>query len=53
MDIDGTTCLTRLVCACVLYLLEYGPAMIEHIILEAGLDPNMKVTTQFDSSEGK
>ncbi|KAI8884094.1 hypothetical protein K501DRAFT_294252 [Backusella circina FSU 941] len=31
---------------------EYGPAMIEHIILEAGLDPNMKVTTQFDSSEG-
>ncbi|CEP14532.1 hypothetical protein [Parasitella parasitica] len=30
---------------------EYGPAMIEHIILEAGLDPNMKVATDFDSSD--
>lgn len=27
--------------------------MIEHIILEAKLDPNMKVATDFDSSEGK
>lgn len=32
-------------------LLEYGPAMIEHIILEAKLDPNMKVATDFDTSE--
>ena len=31
--------------------LEYGPAMIEHIILEANLDPNMKVSTDFDTSE--
>ncbi|KAI8380498.1 fibronectin-binding protein A N-terminus-domain-containing protein [Choanephora cucurbitarum] len=31
---------------------EYGPAMIEHIILQASLDPNMKVATDFDSSEG-
>ncbi|OAD78993.1 hypothetical protein PHYBLDRAFT_86209, partial [Phycomyces blakesleeanus NRRL 1555(-)] len=31
---------------------EYGPAMIEHIILEANLNPNMKVATEFDSSEG-
>ncbi|KAI8382378.1 fibronectin-binding protein A N-terminus-domain-containing protein [Blakeslea trispora] len=31
---------------------EYGPAMIEHIILQANLDPNMKVATDFDSSEG-
>ncbi|KAL0145622.1 fibronectin-binding protein A N-terminus-domain-containing protein [Mucor lusitanicus] len=30
---------------------EYGPAMIEHMILEAGLDPNMKVATDFDTSE--
>ncbi|CAO0793809.1 unnamed protein product [Mucor circinelloides] len=30
---------------------EYGPAMIEHMILEANLDPNMKVATDFDSSE--
>ncbi|KAL9557312.1 hypothetical protein MBANPS3_001466 [Mucor bainieri] len=30
---------------------EYGPAMIEHIILEAELDPNTKVATDFDTSE--
>lgn len=36
-----------------LYETEYGPAMIEHIILEAKLEPNMKVATEFDSSEGK
>ncbi|CAO3640297.1 unnamed protein product [Cunninghamella blakesleeana] len=30
---------------------EYGPAMTEHIILEAGLDPNMKVATDFDYSD--
>lgn len=30
---------------------EYGPAMIEHIILEAKLDPNMKVATDFDTSD--
>lgn len=36
-----------------LHATEYGPAMIEHIILEAKLDPNMKVATDFDSSEGK
>lgn len=30
---------------------EYGPAMIEHMILEAELDPNMKVATDFDTSE--
>ncbi|KAI9492473.1 fibronectin-binding protein A N-terminus-domain-containing protein [Zychaea mexicana] len=29
---------------------EYGPAMIEHIILKAGLSPNMKPATEFDSS---
>lgn len=34
-------------------LIEYGPAMIEHMILEAGLDPNMKVATDFDTSERK
>ena len=33
--------------------IEYGPAMIEHMILEANLDPNMKVATDFDSSESK
>lgn len=27
--------------------------MIEHMILEANLDPNMKVATDFDSSESK
>lgn len=27
--------------------------MIEDIILEANLDPNMKVATDFDTSEGK
>jgi hypothetical protein len=27
--------------------------MIEDIILEAKLDPNMKVATDFDTSEGK
>lgn len=32
--------------------IEYGPAMIEHIILEAGLDPNIKVATDFDYSDG-
>ncbi|KAI9267123.1 fibronectin-binding protein A N-terminus-domain-containing protein [Helicostylum pulchrum] len=31
---------------------EYGPAMIEDIILGANLDPNMKVVTDFDTSEG-
>ncbi|KAI7904244.1 uncharacterized protein BX663DRAFT_431769 [Cokeromyces recurvatus] len=30
---------------------EYGPAMIEHIILESNLDPNLKVATDFDTSE--
>ncbi|KAI8338866.1 fibronectin-binding protein A N-terminus-domain-containing protein [Chlamydoabsidia padenii] len=30
---------------------EYGPAMTEHIILEAGLNPNAKVATEFDSSD--
>ncbi|KAI9483824.1 MAG: fibronectin-binding protein A N-terminus-domain-containing protein [Benjaminiella poitrasii] len=30
---------------------EYGPAMIEHIIIESSLDPNMKVATDFDTSE--
>ncbi|KAI8050062.1 fibronectin-binding protein A N-terminus-domain-containing protein [Thamnidium elegans] len=30
---------------------EYGPAMIEDIILGANLDPNMKVVTDFDTSE--
>ncbi|KAI9305340.1 fibronectin-binding protein A N-terminus-domain-containing protein [Cunninghamella echinulata] len=30
---------------------EYGPAMTEHIILEAGLDPNTKVATDFDYSD--
>ncbi|KAK4518124.1 uncharacterized protein ATC70_001475 [Mucor velutinosus] len=30
---------------------EYGPAMIEHMVLEADLDPNMKVATDFDTSE--
>lgn len=30
---------------------EYGPAMIEHIILESELDPNMKVASDFDTSE--
>ncbi|GAN03148.1 nuclear export mediator factor NEMF-like [Mucor ambiguus] len=30
---------------------EYGPAMIEHMILDADLDPNMKVATDFDTSE--
>lgn len=38
--------LTKFIC------IEYGPAMIEDIILEAKLDPNMKVATDFDSSEG-
>lgn len=33
--------------------IEYGPAMTEHIILEAGLNPNAKVATEFDSSDGK
>ncbi|ORX62000.1 hypothetical protein DM01DRAFT_1331468 [Hesseltinella vesiculosa] len=28
----------------------YGPAMIEHIILEAGLNPNLKVATELDMS---
>lgn len=32
---------------------EYGPAMIEHIILTANLNPNLKVATEMDSSEGK
>ncbi|ORY93012.1 fibronectin-binding protein A N-terminus-domain-containing protein [Syncephalastrum racemosum] len=32
--------------------LEYGPAMTEHIILEAGLNPNMKVASEFDNSDG-
>lgn len=32
--------------------IEYGPAMIEDIILGANLDPNMKVVTDFDTSEG-
>lgn len=27
--------------------------MTEHIILEAGLNPNAKVATEFDSSDGK
>lgn len=40
-----------LTCVCV--FLEYGPAMIEDIILGANLDPNMKVVTDFDTSEGK
>lgn len=35
------------------FFVEYGPAMIEDIILEAKLDPNMKVATDFDTSEGK
>ncbi|KAI7865815.1 fibronectin-binding protein A N-terminus-domain-containing protein [Spinellus fusiger] len=30
---------------------DYGPAMIEHIILEAGLNPNIKVATEFDTSQ--
>ncbi|ORZ14664.1 fibronectin-binding protein A N-terminus-domain-containing protein [Absidia repens] len=30
---------------------EYGPAMTEHIILEAGLNPNTKVATEFDCSD--
>ncbi|KAI8394072.1 fibronectin-binding protein A N-terminus-domain-containing protein [Radiomyces spectabilis] len=30
---------------------DYGPAMIEHIILEANLNPNMKVATEFDTSD--
>ncbi|KAI9260165.1 fibronectin-binding protein A N-terminus-domain-containing protein [Sporodiniella umbellata] len=30
---------------------DYGPAMVEHIIMEADLDPNMKVATDFDCSE--
>ncbi|KAI9257286.1 hypothetical protein BDA99DRAFT_441428 [Phascolomyces articulosus] len=29
---------------------DYGPAMMEHIILKADLDPNMKAATEFDSS---
>lgn len=33
--------------------IEYGPAMIEHIILSANLNPNMKVATEFDSSDGR
>lgn len=33
--------------------IEYGPAMIEHMVLEADLDPNMKVATDFDTSESK
>ncbi|KAI9333487.1 fibronectin-binding protein A N-terminus-domain-containing protein, partial [Pilaira anomala] len=30
---------------------EYGPAMVEDIILGANLDPNMKVVTDFDTSK--
>ncbi|KAG1236702.1 hypothetical protein G6F68_001030 [Rhizopus microsporus] len=30
---------------------EYGPAMVEHIIMESELDPNMKVASDFDTSE--
>ncbi|KAI8066316.1 fibronectin-binding protein A N-terminus-domain-containing protein [Gongronella butleri] len=30
---------------------EYGPAMTEHIILEAGLNPNLKVATELDISD--
>ncbi|KAI8988444.1 fibronectin-binding protein A N-terminus-domain-containing protein [Mycotypha africana] len=29
---------------------EYGPAMVEHMIMEAHLDPNVKVATDFDTS---
>ncbi|KAI7860665.1 hypothetical protein BDC45DRAFT_429820 [Circinella umbellata] len=29
---------------------DYGPAMIEHIILKADLDPTLKAATEFDSS---
>lgn len=32
---------------------EYGPAMVEHIILRANLDPGMKVASDFDCSDGK
>lgn len=32
---------------------EYGPAMVEHIILRANLDPGMKVASEFDCSDGK
>ncbi|KAG0171134.1 hypothetical protein DFQ28_003900 [Apophysomyces sp. BC1034] len=31
---------------------DYGPAMTEHIILDAQLNPNMKVASEFDSAEG-
>ncbi|KAJ8661496.1 hypothetical protein O0I10_002762 [Lichtheimia ornata] len=30
---------------------EYGPAMVEHIILRANLDPGMKVASEFDCSD--
>lgn len=30
---------------------EYGPAMVEHIILRANLDPSMKVASEFDCSD--
>ena len=33
--------------------IEYGPAMVEHIILRANLDPSMKVASEFDCSDGK
>ena len=32
---------------------DYGPAMIEHIILKADLDPTLKAATEFDSSLGR
>ncbi|KAI9314042.1 hypothetical protein BX666DRAFT_2020220 [Dichotomocladium elegans] len=30
---------------------EYGPAMVEHVILQAKLNPNLKVASEFDSSD--
>ena len=33
--------------------IDYGPAMIEHIILKADLDPTLKAATEFDSSLGR
>jgi hypothetical protein len=32
---------------------DYGPSLSEHAILVAKLDPNLKVATDMDTSEGK
>ncbi|KAF9584764.1 hypothetical protein BGW38_005269 [Lunasporangiospora selenospora] len=31
---------------------DYGPALMEHTLLNAGLAPNLNVATEFDTSEG-